>query len=154
MWQTNAVRLGLKLETQLRALRVEKIGGTLRALLCYGLVLRMQHGWKPILRTTSQSGRNRENPLTGLCLTGTGGKFNTGQNEGRDMSDFVVGRINFAEVPKGQQIPQTVENLQAIMARDAELIQEQAREIAALKVKVNQLQQKLKARSKPHEQHK
>lgn len=39
-------------------------------------VLRMQHGWKPILRTTSQSGRNREKPLTGLCLTGTGGKFN------------------------------------------------------------------------------
>ena len=67
------------------------------------------------------------------------------------MSEFVVGRITFSEVPKGQQVPQTVENLQAIMARDAELMQEQAREIAALKSQVNQLQQKLNAyRTKHH----
>lgn len=45
-------------------------------------------------------------------------------------------------VPKGQTVPQTVENLQAIMARDAETMLEMRDEIGRLKSKINQLQQR------------
>ena len=50
--------------------------------------------------------------------------------------------------PKGQQIPQTVGNLQAIMARDAVLIQEQEATIGALRANNNKLKQKLASRLK------
>lgn len=43
--------------------------------------------------------------------------------------------------PKGERIPQTVERLQQVMARDAETIEAQDREIARLKQTVNQLRQ-------------
>jgi hypothetical protein len=47
---------------------------------------------------------------------------------------------------KGEVIPQTVENLQAIMAKDAETMEEQAKLIIQLEVKVGKLQQKLMKR--------
>lgn len=60
---------------------------------------------------------------------------------------FVGAHSCSSVIPKGERIPQTVESLQAIMSRDAEIIVEQAREISALKAKVNQLRQKLARRS-------
>ena len=46
--------------------------------------------------------------------------------------------------PKGQTIPQTVENLQEIMAADAVVMQSQANHIRALKLRVDKLERKLK----------
>lgn len=43
--------------------------------------------------------------------------------------------------PKGETIPQTVENLQAIMARDAETMLAMQAEIADLRNRINQAQQ-------------
>lgn len=55
-------------------------------------------------------------------------------------------------VPKGDMIPQTVEDLQKVMAADAVVMMEMQREIMRLRVKVNNLEQKLaKARRKKHE---
>jgi uncharacterized coiled-coil protein SlyX len=42
---------------------------------------------------------------------------------------------------KGETIPQTVENLQAIMARDAETMMAMQAEIGELKARLNQAQQ-------------
>lgn len=44
-------------------------------------------------------------------------------------------------VPKGEALPQTVENLQKLMARDAETMLEMKAETATLKEKLNQAQQ-------------
>lgn len=44
-------------------------------------------------------------------------------------------------IPKGKTLPQTVENLQNLMARDGETLLEMKAEIAALKGKLNQAEQ-------------
>ena len=49
---------------------------------------------------------------------------------------------------RGEPIPQTVEELQRIMARDAELLLEADREITRLKVDNERLRQKLMKRGK------
>lgn len=55
-------------------------------------------------------------------------------------------------VPKGTMIPQTVEDLQKVMAADAVVMMDMQREIMRLRVKINNLEQKLaKARRKKHE---
>ena len=50
------------------------------------------------------------------------------------------------DTKKGHTIPQTVENLQAIMALDGMTMQALQEEIDQLRVKVNSLQQKLKSK--------
>ena len=51
-------------------------------------------------------------------------------------------------VPRGQPMPQTIEAYKDLAQRDLELIEEQREEINKLKCKVNDLQQKLKAKKK------
>ena len=50
--------------------------------------------------------------------------------------------------PKGEKLPQTVENLQAVMAADAVLMQRQGERIRTLLVRVDKLERKLKGRRK------
>jgi transcription antitermination factor NusG len=49
------------------------------------------------------------------------------------------------ETPKGETVPQTVENLQAIMARDADEMLRMKEEISKLTQKLNQARQKRRA---------
>lgn len=58
-------------------------------------------------------------------------------------------RAHSVQYAKGEKCPQTLETLQAAWDRDQELIDEQRKEISKLKEKVNQLQQKRAAPSRP-----
>ena len=53
--------------------------------------------------------------------------------------------INGSLRPKGTTVPQTVDDLQEIMEADAKKMLDMASEIAKLKHKINQLEQKRKA---------
>ncbi len=59
--------------------------------------------------------------------------------------DIFENKLTFDNVPRGKQMPQTLENLQAVWARDQELIFEQKEEIAELKKSINQKNQKMMA---------
>ena len=48
------------------------------------------------------------------------------------------------DIPKGTSVPQTVEDLQYIMARDAETMQDMRRELGQWKAKVAKLEAKIK----------
>ena len=48
--------------------------------------------------------------------------------------------------PRGEPMPQTIENLKANALRDQELILEQREELAAKSMKINDLEQKLKSK--------
>lgn len=54
--------------------------------------------------------------------------------------------MKHASIPRGEQIPQTVESLQAVMAADAVALENAHKEIARLKQTINDLRQKLKSR--------
>lgn len=52
-------------------------------------------------------------------------------------------REEVAALTKGEQIPQTVEHMQAIMERDAIALEDAHKEITALKVRLAKLERKL-----------
>jgi hypothetical protein len=51
-----------------------------------------------------------------------------------------------SNIPKGHQVPQTVESLQKIMEADAVILENAHKEIASLKQIINDLRQKLKSK--------
>jgi len=65
------------------------------------------------------------------------------------MSELTVGKIEQLTVeqfsPRGQMVPQTVENLQAIMERDAVALEEAHKENGKLRQTINDLRQKIAA---------
>lgn len=68
------------------------------------------------------------------------------ENMRDNLIDDLMGdwRSHSKNFPKGEKPPQTLESLQAAWQRDQELLLDQAKEISRLKVKINNLNQKLK----------
>ena len=64
-----------------------------------------------------------------------------------------IAKLRMYQVAKGRTIPQTVENLQAIMARDAETMEAMAEEIRQLKMKNNKLTQQLEKLRRQKREH-